>query len=446
VKISISGIRGVFSNSDLSLYEIVKFSRLFAQSLVSKGDRCILGRDTRPSSTAIAKIVTASLMQEGVDVYDLSVAPTPMVFRESRRYEGGCIVTASHNPLEWNGLKFVLKGRGIFENELQVMLNCSPVKEKEITSNYGKPFQAISNYVNEVVDLTKASVDSTKHIKVGLDPGGGSTCGFVNKLFKNLGYKFYSINDTYGMSSRGTDPTIDSLSDLASLVVANGLDFGFAFDIDGDRLVVVDKNGKKLTPDTTLLLCVASSLNLGMKKFVTSIDTSISIEKFARRYGSASVKFDSSKVGESNVVSKMLGVEADAGGEGSSAGFIMPKFNMCRDGFLACAIISSLDTKMIDECIEFARQYAQIRTKIALPSDQHRKIIEKLIDIFKRDSSEILTIDGVKAILDDDSWALVRPSNTEHAIRVSVESRAYAVQGLHDEIVNKVRTVYDAYK
>ena len=90
--------------------------------------------------------------------------------------------------------------------------------------------------------------------------------------------------------------------------------------------------------------------------------------------------------------------------------------------------------------------HAQIRTKIALPSDQHRKIIEKLIDIFKRDSSEILTIDGVKAIIDDDSWALVRPSNTEHAIRVSVESRAYTVQGLHDEIVNKVRTVYDTYK
>jgi len=446
VKVSISGIRGVFGSHDLTLYEIVKVSRLFAQSLVGQGDRCILGRDTRPSSTAISKIVTASLMQEGVDVYDLSVAPTPMVFRESRRYEGGCIVTASHNPLEWNGLKFVLKGRGIFENELQDMLNCSPVKETEITSNYGKPFQAISNYVNEVVDLTKASGDSTKRIKVGLDPGGGSTCGFVNKLFKNLGYRFYSINDTYGMSSRGTDPTIDSLSDLASLVVANGLDFGFAFDIDGDRLVVVDKNGKKLSPDTTLLLCLASSLNLGMKKFVTSIDTSISIEKFARRYGSASVKFDYSKVGESNVVSKMLGVEADAGGEGSSAGFIMPKFNMCRDGFLACAIISSLDTKMIGECIEFARQYAQIRTKIALPSDQHRRIIEKLIDIFKRDSSEILTIDGVKAILDDDSWALVRPSNTEHAIRVSVESRAYEVQGLHEEIVNKVRTVYDAYK
>ncbi|HEV2877395.1 MAG TPA: hypothetical protein VGW09_08975, partial [Nitrososphaeraceae archaeon] len=249
-----------------------------------------------------------------------------------------------------------------------------------------------------------------------------------------------------GMSSRGTDPTVDGLNDLSALVVTNGLDFGFAFDLDGDRLVVVDKNGEKLTPDTTLLLCVASALNLGMKKFVTSIDTSVSIEKFAKSHGSASVKFDFSKVGESNVVSKMLEVEADAGGEGSSAGFIMPKFNMCRDGFLASAIISSLDTTMINDCIEFGRHYAQIRTKIALPSDQHRSVIEKLIDILKRDSSEILTIDGIKAIIDDDSWALVRPSNTEHAIRVSVESRASETQVLHEKIVNKVRSIHDEFK
>ena len=103
-----------------------------------------------------------------------------------------------------------------------------------------------------------------------------------------------------------------------------------------------------------------------MKKFVTSIDTSVAIEKFAKAYGSASVKFDYSKVGESNVVNKMLKVDADAGGEGSSAGFIMPKFNMCRDGFLASAIISSLDTKMIEECIQFASQYLTNKNKNSL--------------------------------------------------------------------------------
>ena len=449
MKVSISGIRGVYTNDDLSLYEVVKFSRLFAQSLVNPGQKCILGRDTRPSSMAIAKIVAASLMQEGVDIYDLNVAPTPIVFRESRKYQAGCVVTASHNPLEWNGLKFILEGRGIFQNELHIMLNSMPSTEKKLTRVYGKLFQPVSNYVNEIVELLKQSensTNSTDHIKVGLDPGGGAACGYVNELFKNLGYKFHSINDVYGMSSRGTDPTVDNLNDLAHLVVANELDIGFALDLDGDRLVVVYRHGKKLTPDTTLLLCMASALSLGMKKFVTSIDTSIVIEKFAKSYGSASITFDFSKVGESNVVSKMLKEDADAGGEGSSGGFILPKFNMCRDGLLASAIISSLDTKTIDECIKFSGQYSQIRTKMPLPSYMHGEVIEKLSDILKRESSYIITIDGIKAIIDDDSWVLVRASNTEHAIRVSVESKASLVQTLYHRIINKVQSVYETVK
>ena len=448
MKVSISGIRGVYTNDDLSLYEVVKYSRLFAQYLVKPGQKCILGRDTRPSSRTIAKIVAASLMQEGVEVHDLNVAPTPMVFRESRKYQAGCIVTASHNPLEWNGLKFILEGRGIFENELKIMLK-STSTEIKLTQVYGKLFQPISNYVNEIVELLKQSENPTNlinHIKVGLDPGGGAACGYINELFKNLGYKFHSINDVYGMSSRGTDPTVDDLNDLTHLVVANKLDFGFALDLDGDRLVVVDKQGKKLTPDTTLLLCMASALSLGMKKFVTSIDTSVVIEKFAKSYGSASVKFGFSKVGESNVVSKMLKEDADAGGEGSSGGFILPKFNMCRDGFLASAIISSLNTKTIDECMKFSGQYSQIRTKMPLPSYMHDEVIEKLSDTLKKESSNIITIDGIKAIIDDDSWVLVRASNTEHAIRVSIESKASLVQTLYDRIITKVQSVYETVK
>ena len=447
MKISISGIRGVYTDDDLSLYEVAKLSRLFARCLVKPGQKCVLGRDTRPSSMAIAKIAAASLMQEGVEVYDLNVAPTPMVFHESRKYGTGCIVTASHNPLEWNGLKFILEGRGIFENELHIMLNGMPSIEKKLT--YGKSFQTVSYYISEIVQLLKQSQNSThsnNHVKVGLDPGGGAACGYINKLFKNLGYKFHSINDVYGMSSRGTDPTVDDLNDLIHLVLANELNFGFALDLDGDRLVVVDEHGKKLAPDTTLLLCVASALSLGMKKFVTSIDTSVTIEKFAKSHGSASVTFDFSKVGESNVVSKMLKEDADAGGEGSSAGFILPRFNMCRDGFLASAVISSLDTKTIDECMKLSGQYSQIRTKMPLPSYMHDEVMEKLSDILKRESSNIITIDGIKAIIDDDSWVLVRASNTEHAIRVSVESKVSLVRTHYNRIINKVQSVYETIK
>jgi phosphomannomutase len=444
MKISISGIRGIYGHNDLNLYAITKFSRLFAFCIIKAGGKCVLGRDTRRSSRIIAQTVTAALMEEGVDIYDLNVAPTPMVFHESRKYGAGYMVTASHNPLEWNGLKFVVNGRGIFENELNLMLKST--LPAEVLNKFGKSFDVVSNYVNELVDLIGVS-ESTKHIKVGLDPGGGATCGYANQLFKNLGHKFYSINDIYGISSRGPDPTIENLNDLSGLVMTNQLDFGFAFDLDGDRLVIVNKRGKKLTPDMTLLICVVGALNLGMKKFVTSIDTSIAVEKFAKKYyGHAMLKFDYSKVGESNVVSKMLEVNADAGGEGSSAGFIMPKFNMCRDGFLASAIISSLDIKVIDDCISFASQYSQIRTKIPMHSDLHMGVIDKLSDLLKTESSQILTLDGIKVIIDDDSWVLVRSSNTEHAIRISVESKASNVQTLYNKMSNKIQSIYDKVK
>jgi phosphomannomutase len=446
VKISISGIRGVFGDDDLSLDEIVKFIRSFARSSLKPTEKCVIGRDTRPSSLAVSKIVAATLMQEGVEVYDLNVAPTPMVFRESQKYQAGCIVTASHNPLEWNGLKFILEGRGIFEDELQAILGNLNLGLRKQDYNYGKSLQIVSNYVDEVAELAKTSKSSDQSIRAGLDPGGGASCGYINRLFKTLGHKFQSINDIYGTSSRGPDPTADDLTDLAALVVNNHLDFGFAFDQDGDRLVVVDKYGKKLSPDTTLLLCVANALKMGMKKFVTSIDTSISIEKFAKLHGPASVKFDFSKVGESNVINTMLKAEADAGGEGSSAGFIMPKFNLCRDGFLASAIIASLDATTIGECIKFSAQFSQVRTKISLPSHLHDKLIEKLSVILERESSGILTIDGVKAIVDDDSWILVRGSNTEHAVRISVESRGSKAKTLYERVISDVRTAYEAFK
>jgi phosphomannomutase len=181
-------------------------------------------------------------------------------------------------------------------------------------------------------------------------------------------------------------------------------------------------------------------VEMGMKKFVTSIDTSVAIEKYVRDHKG---KLAYSKVGEANVVSKMLETNAEAGGEGSSAGFIMPKFNMCRDGLLAAATISTLDRKMIDSCLKFASQYAQIRSKIAVDSAVHKAVIEKLPDMFKSESSSIMTEDGVKAIIDEDSWVLVRPSNTEHAIRISVESRGDKAQILHKKASGKVQVAYD---
>jgi phosphomannomutase len=438
VKISVSGVRGIYG-SDLTLHNISKFTRLFASSLIKPEGGCVLASDTRPSSMLISQFVAANLMEQGIHVYNLGVAPTPVVFRESRKYAAGIVITASHNPLQWNGLKFIINGRGVFEDEVNFIFN-----EKSVLKHakFGRYFDISSDYVDQVAHLTlKKQVESKT--RVGLDPGGGAACGYCNELFKQLGHTFYCVNDIRGLSSRNPDPTADGLSELRILVSSNNLDFGFAFDLDGDRLVVINSQGEKLSADSTLLLCVANAISMGMKKFVSSIDTSLSIEKYIHQNG-CSLYY--SKVGEANVVKKMLDTDADAGGEGSSAGFIMPKFNMCRDGFLASSIISSSERKLIDECLNFSSQYLQLRSVVFVDSSLHIKVINKLRDVLKAEASEILILDGVKAILDDDSWILVRPSNTEDAIRISVESKTQRAKLLFKRTSERIQTVYDQVK
>jgi phosphomannomutase len=432
LKISISGIRGIYGQ-DLSLHEVDKYSRLFAKSI--KSGNCVIARDTRPSGRIISQVVAAGLMSQGIDVHNLGVAPTPAVFREAIKYGAGTIITASHNPLEWNGLKFVIEGRGLFEEELEAMLKSSP----GYSGKFGREYGATSTYVGEIAGLTR----SDAKVRVGIDLGGGAACGYAEQLFKNLGHQYFSVNAVPGISSRGPDPTADPLDDLRSVVTANDLDHGFALDLDADRLVVVDRSGEKLNPDATLLLCVARALELGMKKFVISIDTSVAVEKYIKNRNG---KVGHSKVGEANVVRKMLEENAEAGGEGSSAGFIMPRFNMCRDGLLAAATISTLEKKTIDECKRFASQYAQIRSKITADSSKHKSVIDNLQDVLKADATSIITGDGIKAIVDEDSWILVRPSNTEHAIRISVESKSGRAEQLYRKASERVRSVYEQVK
>lgn len=442
MKISISGIRGIFGD-DLSLHDVVKFSRLFGTFIAKFGTKaCFLARDTRPSSDILLKTVCAGLMAQGIDVYNIGIAPTPVAFRESRKYRSALIVTASHNPLEWNGLKFVIEGRGIFEDELDSMLKGTISS----CTTYGKVYPVHSSYIQDVIDLMKKDgyIDNNEKKKIiGLDPGGGAACSYAPELFKMLGQKYYSVNDVAAISSRTPDPTSDNLLDLCELVKCNNLNFGFAFDMDGDRLVVIDKNGQKLTPDLTLLLCVINTLHHGMKKYVTSIDTSNAIRDVVKSHGAT---LDYSKVGEANVVQKMIELNAEAGGEGSSAGFIIPEFNMCRDGIMAGAIISSSDEKVIEECMTMASKYKVIRSKIPIDSSKYSSLIGKLEDKYKEDAYDLLKLDGLKVLVDDNSWILIRPSNTEHALRISIESEPDKVSELYKNTKERVISIYEQIK
>lgn len=343
------------------------------------------------------------------------------------------MVTASHNPLEWNGLKFIIQGRGLFEDELSKVLASKPVSGRV----GGEHANTGTTYVDDV-----AAIIGNGDTRVAIDCGGGASCGYAENLFQKLGIWYVSINGVPGLSSRGPDPTADELTDLRATVKANNLNFGFALDPDGDRLVVV-KDGEKLNPDATMLLCVARAAEMGVKNYVSSLDSSVAIDKYIASRGGTIAH---SKVGEANVVKKMLETGAEAGGEGSSAGFIMPKFNMCRDGLLAASTIATLDKKLVSDCLEFASQFSQIRTKVPADSSLHTKLMEKLSETLKAESTQMIFDDGVKAVIDEDSWALVRPSNTEHAIRVSVESRSGKTELLFKKISEKVQRAYDEAK
>jgi len=407
LKVSISGVRGVFGD-EFNIKDVIGFCRNF--STLVKTKKCVLGRDTRPSSMILSDVAAASLMERGITVYNLGIAPTPVVFRESRRYGSGLIITSSHNPLEWNGMKFIINGRGINESELKQL-----IREKQFSKEKsGTEIGANSDYINEA---TKLIGHVNGKPKVAIDVGGGAAFKVAPALLTSIGCTVKQINENPGKSSRGPDPTADKLLDLIKLSQKSNI--AFAFDLDGDRLVVV-KDGKKQTPDVTLGLGVAKALEIGYKKFVLSIDTSVSIEKFIRQEGGTVKR---SKVGEANVVDLMLKTRSQAGGEGSSAGFILPKFNMCRDGLLTSGLIASmLGTNQLQEIIRFMEGYLQRRTKISADSRFHSKIIKILSSKMRKRFGDIITIDGIKSIIDEDSWVLVRQSNTEHIIRISTES------------------------
>ena len=432
MKISVSGIRGIFGK-DLTLRSVLKFSKNFSTLINSK--KCVIAADTRPTGHMIVETVKAGLMQSGIDVYDLGIAPTPVAFRESRKYGAGIIVTSSHNPMEWNGLKMIIDGRGVDEKQIDVIVNGQNTSKSKI----GDEHKIESAYID---DASKIIGKISNIPKVTVDIGGGAAKGFSSQLLEKVGCDVITINDEHEKSSRGPDPTADTLQELVSNT--KNRDVGFAFDLDGDRLVIVI-NGEKKNPDVTLGMGVVKALELGYKNFVLSQDTSISIEKYIKQNGGTVFR---SKVGEVNVVGKMIETKSQAGGEGSSGGFILSDFNYCRDGILTSGLIASIIKKdSLVDALNFMEKYHLLRDKVEYDSQYHDGILKALHGKMKEKYGNVETLDGLKVIIDEDSWALVRRSNTENAIRISAESNSLEiVRNIHLEIKDLIKQSYEQIK
>ncbi len=415
------------------LNDVLKFSNSF--SVLIKSKKCVVGTDTRLSRNIIAETVKAGLMQCGVDIYNLGVVPTPVVFRESQKYGAGIVVTASHNPTEWNGLKMLIDGKGINQEQLDLITNEQVTNKSKI----GLENNINSAYVDEAAQIIGKVSDNPKVI---VDVGGGSAKNIASSLLQKIGCDVITINNDLEKSSRGPDPTSDPLDELVSK--SKDVDIGFAFDLDADRLVVV-KNGKKLSSDSTLGLGVAKALELGCKNFVLSLDTSISIEKYIKKKGGTVFR---SKVGEVNVIEKIVETQSCAGGEGSSGGFIFPDFNFCRDGILTSGLIVSLMRKdEFSDVLNLMEKYHQIREKIEVGLEYQEKVLKNLFDVLKEKYRNLQTLDGIKVIVDEDSWFLIRKSNTENIIRISTESNSLEdARNIHLQTKELVKQSYEQIK
>jgi len=429
MKISISGIRGVYG-TDFFPNDVLRFCDGFSKLI--KNGKCVIGRDTRTTGEMIERLVCASLLERGIDVQILGIIPTPVVFRKAKEVGAGIIITSSHNPLEWNGLKFVIEGRGITEEELEIVKNESNSNKQKI----GSERLVKSNYISDAIEII-GKLEQTKHVTI--DVGGGAAKNVAPQLLREIGCQVVTINDELDKCSRGPDPTSDELTEL----VSKTKDIGFAFDLDSDRVILVI-NGEKKSSDITLGLGVVKAIKLGIKKFVLSLDTSIAVEKYIINHGG---KVWRSKVGEANVIQTMIENDADAGGEGSSGGFILKRFNMCRDGLLTSGLITSMiaEDSLLRE-IEFFESFSQIRDKISVESKLHDKLITEVAK--KLDMKyEINELDGVKVEINENTWSLIRKSNTEDIIRISTESNERQVlEQVQKEIMETVKNCHEQIK
>ena len=407
--LTISGLRGIIGE-DLFANDILEVVCNFIDSTGIKS--CAIGRDTRSTSDMIHQVVISCLLSKGCNVEDLGLTSTPAVFRQVKKkdLDGGICITSSHNPKEWNGLKLIIRpGRIIKPDELKNQINTN-------NSFAGTRRELDACYYDDLIEFFGNG--GFHGLKVAMDLGGGAACEFVKELFIKLGISVYTINDTSGSFNRIIDPTEDSLKSLSKLIVDNACNVGFAFDADVDRLVILNEKGEKIPPDFSLLAGIKYvEQKFGLNKAAISIDSSLSIINYLKRINCEII---TTPVGEISVLEKIQSEGCQLGGEGSSGGFIYPEFNLCRDGILLALMVSRLVeiNGSIENLFRDIEKFKQKRIKIKTDPKNFIFVREKFEKM-----QDVTLIDGIKISPNENSWVLIRPSNTEKCIRLSVEAK-----------------------
>ncbi len=426
LKVGVSGVRGIVGKS-FSPQVATEFAQAFG-TFVGRGP-VVIGRDTRTTGTMVENAVIAGLQSVGCQPILAGVVPTPtvLILTKKLKARGGIAITASHNPAQWNALKFV-GDNALFLNELRAeeLINIyhgqefglvceSEIPEvTRIENPMGPHYEKIADYIN----LKKIR---DKKYKVAIDCCNGvGAVHSISFLREHLGCEVVSVFDEpTGAFEREPEPTPESLTTLCEAVKNNHCDIGFAQDPDGDRLAIVDENGKPLGEDFTLTLGIQQVLDAHSKGPVAvNLSSGKTVDYVTEQVGE---KVTRTKIGEINVSETMLEIGAVAGGE-SNGGLIIPAVHPCRDSYVSMAIILEMLTdsgKSISELKAEIPKYHIIKDKIKVSNDASLKILRAVRQHYKNEKLNLL--DGVHIDFGD-SWIHARRSNTEPVIRIMAEA------------------------
>ncbi|HEX5876185.1 MAG TPA: hypothetical protein VFY60_16160, partial [Pyrinomonadaceae bacterium] len=369
------------------------------------------------------------ILSTGSRVIDIGVCPVPTVQLQvrHRRAQGGIAITASHNPAEWNALKFI-GSSGLFLDAAQARELLDIYHQGEYTKVGGAELRTVEViegatdlHIKSILDVLGPLPQTHKQLRVVLDScnGAGSLVG--PKLIEALGAEVIPINVTPdGSFPRAAEPVPENLGELCAKVKEHRADVGFAQDMDADRLAVVSDRGEAIGEDYTLVLAMLYVLGREKGPVVANLSTTSAVEDIAKRFGCPVFL---TKIGEVNVTDAMRQHNAVIGGEGNG-GVIYPRINFARDSLTGMALVLHLlaeSGKSVTELLETVPRYSIVKEKMACPSDR----ISAVLRMVRREFAEFQmdTRDGVK-VIQPDGWMLVRGSNTEPIIRIVAEARS----------------------
>jgi len=420
-----NGIRGVFSE-DFTL-EFVHDMTLAIGTYFERGP-ILIGFDGRESSPVISKVVSSTLNSIGIDCNVAGIIPTPCLefAVKTLGYSGGIMITASHNPPQYNGIKPAAKdGVEISrEDELvveDIYLQKSWIKNPENWGSTGKEERAIETYLKGIASQVDSKLIESKNFKVVLDLGNGAQAVSAPDFCKMMQCETLLVNQNIdgNFPGRGTEPTPQNLSELSKTVTENNADFGIAFDGDGDRSIFCDNQGNILTGDKSALVLTQYILKKNPNSLiVTCLNSGSNIEVLADKFNSKVIR---TKVGSVEVSRKMVHTDALIGFE-ENGGFMYGKHNQVRDGCMTLALMLDLLTTGKSLSDEIASLPPSFTTKDKVTCSPENVL--KLISALKEEFPGSDTTDGIKITIDHKNWVMIRPSGTEPIVRVYAESES----------------------